>query len=157
MAPVRFISIMIAALAVGAAVSGCAARTEPVVAPSTGDQPAQAPAGDPTGGPAAGMKLAPGLYDQPDGTVQAIGTLEYRDIEGGTWVILDGTLAEGDVGSVAAVIANADELKAQLEPLKGLAVIANGTRVKGASVRMAGPEISVTSISGATDTPGPAE
>ena len=64
-------------------------------------------------GPAAGTKMAPGLYDLEDGTVVAVGTVEYRDLEGGFWAVIGGTQAEGDAGTVVAVIANGDEYAEQ--------------------------------------------
>jgi hypothetical protein len=99
----------------------------------------------------------PGLYDLPDGSVQALGTLEYRDLEGGTWVIVGGSNLTGDVGKTVAVIANATDLGPKLEALKGAQVIASGTRLDGASIRMAGPEITVTTIDGATSSSNEAQ
>jgi len=143
----RRLSIITCVLAVAVAAVACTPAQPPASEP-----PSQSP-----GDPAAGTKLAPGLYDMPDGSVQAIGTLDYVDLEGGFWAVLDGTVAEGDEGSIAAVIVNADEFATETEQLKGLAVIVEGTRLEGASVRMAGPEIEATSITAADDTPGPAE
>jgi hypothetical protein len=132
------------------ALAGCGAG-------ATNESPAPSASTDP-GGAAAGMKLAPGLYDLEDGTVQAVGTVEYRDLDGGFWAVIDGTEAEGDVGKVVAVLANGDEYAQQLRGLEGLSVIIDGTRLEGASTRMAGPEITATSVVAASDTPpGPAE
>lgn len=97
------------------------------------------------------------MYDMEGGTVQAIGTLEYRDIEGGVWAIIGGTQADGNLGEAVAVIANAEEFSGQLKALGGKTVIAIGTRAGGMSIRMAGPEIVLKSISEMSDTPGPAE
>jgi hypothetical protein len=93
----------------------------------------------------------------PDGTVQVIGTLEYRDLEGGFWAVVDGTVAQGAEGSMVAVIANADQFSNETASLDGLAVIVTGKRLEGASIRMAGPEVEATSIVAADDTPSPAE
>jgi hypothetical protein len=129
---------------------GCSVATPP--APVV-NQPAPAP-----GEPAVGSRLAPGLYEQPDGSVQAVGTLEWSDLEGGFWTVIGGTEATGDVGKVVAVLANGAEFQSELEPLKGRAVFVDGTRSDGASTRMAGPEITVTKVTAADDgTPGPAE
>jgi hypothetical protein len=111
----------------------------------------------PVDGGASGLRLAPGLYDLEDGTVQAIGTLEYRELEGGFWAIIGGTEGDGNLGEVAAVISNADEFADELEVLEGRTVSVLGTRFEGASIRMAGPEITVTSIEEISDTPGAAE
>ncbi len=150
----RLISLLAVAVLLGA-LMGCTAE-KPADTGSNGTPTTDAPVATPPGD-AAGTKLAPGLYDQPDGTVMAIGTLEYQDIEGGFWAVLGGTQAEGNVGQIAAVIANADSFPAQTKANKGLAVIVTGTRLEGASTRMAGPEIEATSIEAASDTGGPAE
>jgi len=107
--------------------------------------------------PAAGSRLAPGLYDMVDGTVQAVGTLERSDLEGGFWAVVGGTEADGNVGTVVAVIANGDEMADQLTALEGRTVTVLGTRLEGASVRMAGPEIEATSVEELSDTGGAAE
>lgn len=137
------------ALALAVSLAGCASTPEP--------EPAVEPEPAPASGDAAGLRLAPGLYDQDDGTVMAIGTLEYRDLEGGFWAIVDYTAAAGEAGTVAAVIANGPEFADQLEPLEGAQVTVLGTRLEGASIRMAGPEIEMTSVEEITDTGGVAE
>lgn len=119
--------------------------------PPTGEVP---PAAE---NPAAGIRLAPGLYDLEEGTVQAVGTLGYSDLEGGFWVVTGGTEAEGNVGETVAVIANGVDFEEQLSPLEGSQVLITGTRLDGASVRMAGPEIEMTTIEEFSDTPGAAE
>ena len=70
-------------------------------------------------GPAAGTKMAPGLYDLEDGTVVAVGTVEYRDLEGGFWAVIGGTEAEGDAGKIVAVIANGDEFADRVPGQRG--------------------------------------
>ena len=119
--------------------------------------PAPSPSSTPAGAPAGSTKMAPGLYDLEDGTVLAVGTVEYRDLEGGFWAVIGGTEAEGDVGKVVAVVANGDDYAQQLKELEGLSVIVKGTRLDGASTRMAGPEITATSVVAASDAAGPAE
>lgn len=131
------------------ALVGCAAKAEP-----TTDQGTTPPV---SGDPAAGSRLAFGLYDLEDGTVQAVGTLEYRDLEGGFWAIVGGTEADGNAGTVVAVIANPEEFTSQLETLSGKTVAVTGKRFEGASIRMAGPEITVTAIQEMSDTGGAAE
>lgn len=105
----------------------------------------------------SGLRLAPGLYDQQDGTVLAIGTLEHRDLEGGFYAIVDSTGATAEAGGVVAVVNNPDAFSGKLQSLLGKGVTVTGTRFEGASIRMAGPEIVVTSIEEITDTPGAAE
>jgi len=134
-----------------AALGGCGAgATDKAPAPSPSSAPGAAPAGS--------TKMAPGLYDLEDGSAQAVGTAEYRDLEGGFWAVIGGTAADGDVGKIVAVIANGADYAQQFKELEGLSVIVTGTRLDGASIRMAGPEIQATSVVAAGDAPpGPAE
>lgn len=106
---------------------------------------------------AGGTRLAPGLYDMPDGTVQAVGTLERSDLEGGFWMVAGGTASEGNEGVTVVVIANGDDLAAELEPLEGKTVMAVGKRQEGASIRMAGPEMVAETIEELSDTGSPAQ
>lgn len=87
---------------------------------------------------------APGLWDKGDGTSEAIGMLQWIDLEGGFWAIVDNT-ADGD-GTVVVVIQNADEFTDTIASLKGRMVIATGTIHEGPSIRMAGPEMIADSI-----------
>ncbi len=144
--------LLVLALAGSLVACGPAGTTRPAENPDS----VPATSGPPSDG-AAGTRLAAGLYELADGSAQALGTLEYRDLEGGIWVIVGGTEATGDAGKTVAVIANADELAAQLDGLKGATVIATGKKLEGASVRMAGPEIAVTRIEKVEDTGGPAQ
>ncbi|MDO8964016.1 MAG: hypothetical protein Q7W30_05910 [Coriobacteriia bacterium] len=139
-------------LAAAIALTGCASPATPTPEKPAAREETAAPAGD-----AAGMRLAAGLYDQTDGTVLAIGTLEWRDIEGGFWAVIGGSQAGGDAGTVAAVIANAKKDDGAYTALAGKTVEVRGTRIEGASVRMAGPEVNATSITGISDTGGPAD
>jgi hypothetical protein len=145
------IAATVLALAVSVALAGCGSADTATPASSPTAQPTSAP-----GGGAGGTKLAPGLYDLEDGTVQAVGTVEYRDLEGGFWAVLGGSEAEGDAGKVVAVIVNGDEFADQFEEHEGLSFILEGERVDGASTRMAGPEITATKVTVAAEG-GPAE
>jgi len=138
---------LLLALTLGMALGACASTT-----PSDGGDGTPPPGDD-----AAGLRLAPGLYDQEDGTVLAIGTLEFSDLEGGFYVIVGGTEGEGNLGETVAVVNNADEFADELEVLLGKTVSATGTRFDGVSIRMAGPEIILESIEEISDTPGIAE
>lgn len=146
--PLAVLSVLLLA---AFALVGCGNAQEQASPPSTG---AEDPAVD---SPASGISLAPGLYDQDDGTVLAIGTLEYRDLEGGFWAIIDRSQAGGAEGKVVAVIANSADFATEIDKLTGKAVTVSGKRLDGASVRMAGPEIEAASIVGNDDTPSPAE
>jgi hypothetical protein len=144
--------LVVAAAAAGlAACSGAGDAASP--APST---PASSSPGSSPAGPAAGTKLAPGLYDLEDGTVVAVGTVEYRDLEGGFWAVIGGTEAEGDAGTVVAVIANGDAFADEFRGNEGLSYEVYGRRAGDVSVRMAGPEITATRIVLAAEG-GPAE
>ncbi len=52
-----------------------------------------------------------------------------------------------------AVVANGSDYAQQFTELEGLSVIVTGTRLEGASTRMAGPEITATSVVAASDAP----
>lgn len=151
--PARIVLALMAAI-VALTLSGCGSPSSP-----SSDRPAQTPTPTSTpSDPAAGLRLAPGLYDQADGSVLALGTLEHRDLEGGFWAVVDGTVAaDGTTGSVVAVISNGSELESTLKPLSGKSVEVKGQRIGGASVRMAGPEIRADEVREVTDTPGIAE
>lgn len=141
---------LILALALGAALVGCAstAKPGPDAAPGNGAEPGLTEPGGSTG-----MRLANGWYDQADGTVLALGTLEWVELEGGFYALTGSPEGEGNV----AVIANADEFADELEALAGKTVQITGTRFDGASIRMAGPEIVIETIEEISDTPGAAE
>jgi hypothetical protein len=147
--------VLVVALAAAACFSaGC------VGGPSSPEKPASAPVQSPTAPPAsdaAGSQLAPGLYELEDGTSQAVGTLERRELEGGFWVVTGGTAAEGDEGSTVAVIANGDDFESELKQLEGRSVVVTGRALDGASIRMAGPEIEMASIEEMNRTSGAAE
>lgn len=133
---------LILALALGAVLVGCAATAEP-----------EPDVGAPIDDGSTGMRLANGWYDQADGTVLALGTLEWVDLEGGFYALTGSPEGEGNI----AVIANADEFSDELEALVGTTVQITGTRFDGASIRMAGPEIVIEEIEEISDTPGAAE
>ncbi len=141
-------AVVVATLPAALAACGTSA-SDPTLAPSASSTS--------SGASAEATKMAPGLYDLEDGTVLAVGTVEYRDLEGGFWAVIGGTEAEGDVGKVVAVVANGDEYAQQFKEMEGLSVIVKGTRLDGASTRMAGTEITATSVVAASDAAGPAE
>jgi len=138
---VRILGLVLA-LALGAALVGCAATAEP-----------EPDVGAPIDDGSTGMRLANGWYDQADGTVIALGTLEWVDLEGGFYALTGSPDSDGNI----AVIANADEFADELEALVGKTVQVTGTRFDGASIRMAGPEIVVEKVEEISDTPGAAE
>ena len=141
--PAAAATVLLVAL-IAAAVAACGGDAGSGASPS-------AAASDPAGGasspgPAAGSKMAPGLYDLENSTVVAIGTVEYRDLEGGFWAVIGGTQAEGNEGEVVAVIANGDEFADQFRENLGLSFEVYGARAGEASIRMAGPEITADRV-----------
>lgn len=147
----RSILVLVSVLLVSALV-GCG--VEQSAEPATPTGPSSEAPSDPAAG---GTRLAVGLYDLEDGTVQGVGTLEYVDLEGGFWALIGGTAAEGTEGETVAVIANGGEFEDQLKALSGRLVMISGKRLEGASIRMAGPEVEITDVQEISDTPGPAE
>lgn len=138
---------LILALLLGLALAGCTSAETPDVASP----------GDAAGDAAGGLRLANGLYDQEDGSVIALGVLEWIDLEGGFYALTGAPESEGDPDANIAVIANADEFADELETLVGKTVQISGTRFDGASIRMAGPEVTIDSVQEISDTPGAAE
>lgn len=138
------ITLLLLAALLAVAVVGCTVggETDTPAVSDPGTAEPQPGAGDDI----AGMRLANGLYDLEDGTVQAIGTLSYVDLEGGFWAVTGVPGVEGGEDDVIAVIANGADLTESLESLKGKTVSVLGTRLEGASVRMAGPEIEATTV-----------
>lgn len=150
--PARILSV-VALVALMLALVGCSSSE-----PATTETPTPPESEAPTGGdPAAGLRLAPGYYKLEDGTAQALGRLEYRDIEGGFWAVIDDTQTENGEGKVAAVIANSADFEDELKPLEGKQVFVTGKPAEGSSVRMAGPEITIEKVEELSDTPGIAE
>lgn len=134
------------ALVLGLALVGCTAAESPDVgAPD-----------DAAGDAAGGLRLANGLYDQEDGSVIGLGVLEWIDLEGGFYALTGAPESEGNADGNIAVIANPEDFD-ELQALLGKTVQIMGTRVEGASIRMAGPEVTVGTIVEITDTPGIAE
>lgn len=102
----------------------------------------------PGGGTSSGQLAPPGLYEQDDGTWQALGLLTYRDIEGGFWAVTGTALPEeADTAPVVAVVVPSAEITAQMESFRDKYVSVIGTKSQGADVYQAGPVIEATSIS----------
>lgn len=136
----RTIPLVSLALAALLLIAGCSGATD-----SGG--PATPPTSTPdssTTSPRLGM--VPGLYDQADGSVRAVGVVTRVELEGGFWALTLGELAEGNTSGIVAVIANAEEFETQLQGLLGQTAIVTGTRADGVSVRMAGPEVMAETI-----------
>ncbi len=113
-------------------------------APGSGEAP-------PSSGATSAMLAPPGLYDQPDGSVQAFGTLAYRDLEGGFWAVVDTVIPEeADAAAVVAVIVPADDIAGSLESYRGQIVSIIGDR-EDMSIHQAGPVIEGRSVEVVTD------
>lgn len=135
---------------VAALASGCgAAKPTP--------EPLPAEEATPPAGGASTSQLASGLHTLPDGSVQAVGTLEYSNLEGGFWQVAGFAPGGGDTATVFAVIANGADFESQLKPLEGKSVIVTGKPTDGASIRMAGPEIVMVSVSEVSEMNAPAQ
>lgn len=101
----------------------------------------------PDGGTSSGQLAPPGLYEQDDGTWQALGLLAYRDLEGGFWAVVDTALPEeADSASVVAVVVPGAEITSQMESFRGKYVSVIGTKSEGADIYQVGPVIEATSI-----------
>jgi hypothetical protein len=116
---------MIAVLLLALALTGCSAEEAPDEA-------------------SGGHQGTPGIETQPDGGARASGYLNRSELEGGFWVL---TAEESEESLVIVVLVNADDLGMDLEGHVGELSIAEGTLVEGSSsVRMAGPELEVESL-----------
>ena len=152
----RILTLILAVALVGALAACASPDAEPGTGDTdTGELPAdENPDVGAPGDPALGLRLANGIYDMEDGTVQVLGTLEYRDLEGGMYVIIG---APEDPEGVIAVVNNPDAFADELVRFEGLTVSITGTRFDGVSIRMAGPEVVVETIAEISDTPDLAE
>lgn len=130
----RWVAVGLLVAAMAFVVSGCSpGRRE--------QEPPQKPA------PKGSTLEKPGLYRLPDDTALALGTLQYRDLEGGFWVVVEALPKNAKPESKAvAVIANADSLGVDLKELEGRYVAAQGRMKDGLSIRIAGPEMEAESI-----------
>ena len=88
----------------------------------------------------------PGMYEQEDGTVQAVGILTFRDLEGGLWVVVDTKdPAEAADADVVAVLGASNEIPGPINSYDGKYVSVIGTP-RDASVYQAGPFVEMQTI-----------
>ena len=89
--------------------------------------------------------VEPGIKNLPDGQVQAAGRVIHFDLEGGFWALTrpsdDHYTATSDI---VVVVVNAEEVG--LPQYEGQDVAVNGTLIEGASIRMAGPEMTAEEV-----------
>jgi hypothetical protein len=71
--------------------------------------------------------------------------VEYRNLEGGFWVVITTTDATGGAETVA-VVANGEEFAAQFRAHPDGTFEVRGERAGDVSVRMAGPEITASGV-----------
>jgi len=151
--PLIAAAVLVAALAAAGA-TACGAGSDEA-SPSPAASPPASAGGVPIG-PEEGTKMAPGLHELENGSVVAVGTVEYSDLEGGFWAVIGGTEAEGDAGKIVAVIANGEDFAPVFRDNEGLSFEIYGHRAGEASIRMAGPEITARRVVLAAEG-GPAE
>jgi len=119
--------IVIAVLLLTLSLVGCANEPDTV---EPGAQPDGAGTGQaPSSPPTSGMMAAPGMYDQMDGTVQALGMLTYRNADGGYWAVVDTAVPEeADTAPVVIVIQPDNDIAGSMEMYRGQYVSVIGTR-----------------------------
>lgn len=123
--------VLIGLLALTMLVSGCATADD----------------GSSNGGTSTDALAPPGLYEQDDGTWQALGLLTYRDLEGGFWAVVDTALPEeADSAPVVAVVLPDAGITSKMESLQGRYVSVIGTLPGGVDIYQAGPVIKASSI-----------
>lgn len=126
--------------------TGCSKGPAPV------PQPAPVPAlGQPGGAPTGAVPTRPRLEQQRNGASAAYGWLRRIDLEGGFWAVVAeppgaGAGAGGGNPTIVAVLLPGKVLESGIARLEGAYVVAVGARLAGASIRMAGPEITVDEI-----------
>jgi hypothetical protein len=143
----RLVTIVVVVLALTIVLGACQRSTD---SDGTG---AETPPASPPSDTIAGMVAAPGLYDQPDGSVQALGTLAYRDVEGGFWAVVDTAVPDdADTASVVAVIVPDNDIAGKMDSFKGKYVSIIGKREDGPNIYQAGPVIEGKTIEEVSDT-----
>ena len=140
----RTVLTLAMALALIFSLAACGQSEEPPQSGTDGDNPA------------AGITLAPpegaepGVTELGDDRISVQGWLAYVDLEGGFYAIQDGPPSDTPEVEVqndnVMVIGDPGTFSDELESLLGVYVIATGERLDGASIRMAGPEMSLDSI-----------
>jgi hypothetical protein len=99
-----------------------------------------------SGGSASEEVPDPGMHEQDDGTVQAVGILTFRDLEGGLWVVVDTKdPAEAADADIVAVLGASDEIPGPINSYKDKYVSVVGIP-RDASVYQAGPFVEMQTI-----------
>ncbi len=88
----------------------------------------------------------PGLYEQKDGTVQAVGVLTYRDLEGGFWAVVETSdAAKAEDADIIAVLGPSDQIPGPIGSYENKYVSVIGMP-QSASVYQAGQFVELQSI-----------
>jgi hypothetical protein len=125
-------AVLVAAVLIGACVSSAGTS---IGAPATSALPAS-------------RTVAPGITEWADGTVEVTGYVQWMELEGGFWALVD-RAAHVD-GSrqpkVVAVLLPGPVSETTISTFNGSYVVARGRMQGGASIRMAGPEVVVDKL-----------
>lgn len=145
---VRIRIVVLCMLAAAVALGGCA--SEPESQPR--DDIQSGPSEEDTvtdEAPSLGQVAPPGLYQLPDGSLQALGILSFRDVEGGIWVVArTGVPEEASTAPIVAVVKLEDDLAVDLQTMNGNYVSVRG---KADDDSAAGPMIEATSVEFVSD------
>lgn len=116
-----------------------------VSAPGTGG-----PSGPGPSGPGSSIPPRPNYTESADGTVEAVGYVGRSDLEGGFWAIYDSAPGPSSTPrpKIVAVLLPGKVAEPAIAALDGSLVTLTGRARKGASIRMAGPEVLVDTIGG---------
>ncbi len=131
------------ALAASVSLCGCAAEQSGSGKPPASRSPTETTPTETT--PTQPGTVEPGIKDLPNGRVQASGTVRHVDLEGGFWALTK--LPDDPLSSkvdIVVVVVNAEEVG--LPILEGQDALVNGTLNEGASIRMAGPEMTADEV-----------
>lgn len=141
----RTVLTLVLALALVFSLTACSQSEEP---PVGGVDGGENPAAGTSPAPPEGAE--PGVTELGDDRISVQGWLAYVDLEGGFYAIQDGPPSDTPEVEVqnnnVMVIGDAGTYEGELDSLLGVYVIATGERLDGASIRMAGPEMSLDSI-----------
>lgn len=138
--------LVLMALLSAAAVAGCGDDGNGQSSGTTAVGGTGSDSTSPTGSPTTEELPGPGVNEQDDGTVQAIGILAYQDLEGGFWAVVEATeLGEVEDADIIAVLGPSEQIPGPVSSYENNYVSVTGT-LMGASIYQAGPFIEVNGI-----------
>jgi hypothetical protein len=143
----RTVLALLASVTTIVLVIGCAPASDPTPAPqpAPAPQPIPAPGSAPTSPPSAAVPR-PGLETLPGGSTAARGWIVRSDIEGGFWALSDAEPGATTGSTILVVLLPGKVVESVLATLEAKYVYVTGPLAQGASIRMAGPEMTVDSI-----------